>query len=651
MLNVFITVDTEIRAGQADLTQTELRCIMDRDIYGKTSVGDYGLPFLLRTLNAHGLLSACFVEPIFASAVGTEALADVVGLVREAGHEVQLHTHTEWVEELPEILGPGRIGENMKDFTEDEQHRLIELGLSNLRSVGISQVRAFRAGNYGADFNTLRALARHGILFDTSYNHSYLGRSCGLLTESPVLQPERLEGVVEIPVNFFCDWPGHYRHTQLCACSFDELAHTLMLAWQRGWYSFVIVAHSFELLNPSRTGHDPIVVERLEKLCRFLAGHPDKFNVRGFDDLDPDDVPLPSHALPLNSSPWRTARRVGEQLSRRVRQASVVVSDEDDGVVDAGVWEVRNEVMLFRLGEISVGHRRLLLRVWTGHFTELPRGDESFALGALADRQVAGVLVRSQPIHAPLPRLRVRGGRIIYIPRQYRRYFVDLTGTYEQYLGRFSSKTRSTLRRKVRRFEKLSSGAIDWREYRTPDDVATFYEHARELSLRTYQERLLDAGLPASPEFRQQMHELAESQSLRSYLLFLEGSPIAYLYCPAADGVLDYAYLGYDPAFAKLSPGTVLQWLVLERLFSQADFKMFDFSEGEGAHKRLFATGHQLCADIYVLHATPSNLTKVAAHAGLAEASGGIVRGLERFGLKSRLKRLIRSIGRNEGQG
>ena len=273
MLNVFITVDTEIRAGQADLTQTELRCIMDRDIYGKTSVGDYGLPFLLRTLNAHGLLSACFVEPIFASAVGTEALADVVGLVREAGHEVQLHTHTEWVEELPEILGPGRIGENMKDFTEDEQYRLIDVGLSNLRSAGIDDVRAFRAGNYGADFNTLRALARHGIPFDTSYNHYYLGSPCGLLTESPLLQPAKLEGVVEIPVNFFHDWPGHYRHTQICACSFDELTSMLKLAWKRGWYSFVIVCHSFELLNPSRTGHDPTVVKRFEGLCRFLADH------------------------------------------------------------------------------------------------------------------------------------------------------------------------------------------------------------------------------------------------------------------------------------------------------------------------------------------------------------------------------------------
>ena len=76
---------------------------------------------------------------------------------------------------------------------------------------------------------------------------------------------------------------------------------------------------------------------------------------------------------------------------------------------------------------------------------------------------------------------------------------------------------------------------------------------------------------------------------------------------------------------------------------------MFDFSEGEGAHKKLFATGHQLCADIYVLHATPSNLAKVLVDAGLAEASGGIVRGLDRMGLKSRVKRVIRSFGRNEG--
>jgi hypothetical protein len=72
---------------------------------------------------------------------------------------------------------------------------------------------------------------------------------------------------------------------------------------------------------------------------------------------------------------------------------------------------------------------------------------------------------------------------------------------------------------------------------------------------------------------------LAAGGQVRAYLLFDGERP--YLYCPVQGDVVIYRYLGYDPDYARMSVGTVLQWLALEELFREARFRMFDFTEGE----------------------------------------------------------------------
>jgi len=218
-------------------------------------------------------------------------------------------------------------------------------------------------------------------------------------------------------------------------------------------------------------------------------------------------------------------------------------------------------------------------------------------------------------------------------------------GTFEDYLKQFSSKSRSTLRRKVRKYGQLCGGEPDWRTYRTAAEMEEFYRLARDVSRKTYQERLLDAGLPESDEFRKELLAAAERDFTRGYLLFHESRPVAYLHCPIHDGVVFYGHLGYDPEYAKWSPGTVLQHLALEQLFMEPDLRMFDFTEGEGQHKSFFATHSALCADIYYLRRSLRNRGLVRLHAVLEAFSRALVRQLDRLGLKERIKRLIRRRG------
>ena len=305
-------------------------------------------------------------------------------------------------------------------------------------------------------------------------------------------------------------------------------------------------------------------------------------------------------------------------------------------------WERGPVALKFQIGDVMLGEVRLTLYRRSARLEEHELDVDDTPRGPQSAQGTDGFVVWSQPIAARLPVLRVRGGAIIYVPRQYRRFSVDLSGSFAEYMAQFSGKTRSSLKRKLRRFAELSQGKIHWKEYRTPREIEEFILLARALSAKTYQERLLNYGLPATREFLASAQALANQDCVRAYLLFLGGEPISYLYCPIRGGVVLYDRLGYDPAHAAASPGTVLQLLVLETLFAERRFLLFDFTEGEGQHKELFATGSRLCADVYVLTRRFGIGSVVLLHRATDKTSAAIGITLDRLRLKSSMRRLIR---------
>lgn len=269
----------------------------------------------------------------------------------------------------------------------------------------------------------------------------------------------------------------------------------------------------------------------------------------------------------------------------------------------------------FRIGARTVGrvHRRLLR-------LSVPLED------ALASRapplpplapDAHGYYLRAVPTEA-LERLVQGSGMRVHLRSAYPRHYADLAQGFDAYLATFSARSRSGLKRKRRRLEERSGGALDVRIYRTPAEMALFYQQARALSVRTYQERLLDAGLPEGA--LDEMRALAAQDQVRAWLLFVDGRPVSYLYAPGEGATLRYAYLGYDPAAADLSPGTVLQLEAMRMLIEEGRFRWFDFTEGDGQHKRQFATGAIDSLDLLLLRPGLANLATAGALGGFDRA-------------------------------
>ncbi len=228
------------------------------------------------------------------------------------------------------------------------------------------------------------------------------------------------------------------------------------------------------------------------------------------------------------------------------------------------------------------------------------------------------------------------GGLRTTVRQRYTRRYADLTMGFDAYLAQFSGKTRATLLRKVRRF---ADGEPDVRHYRSENEIMEFERLARPLSQKTYQEKLLGAGLGDNSAA---MKVLAARDAVRAFLLFRDGVPVSYLYLPARGDTLVYAYLGYDPALAGLSPGTVLQLEAMRMLMAEGCFERLDFTEGDGQHKALFATGGVPCVDLLLLR--PGLVNRLAVD--VIQAFDALVARLKWIGRAPALRPLANALRR-----
>ena len=227
----------------------------------------------------------------------------------------------------------------------------------------------------------------------------------------------------------------------------------------------------------------------------------------------------------------------------------------------------------------------------------LPADAQGYLLTSLPEAQIAAM--RSE-------------GMLALVRQRYTRSFVDLSAGFDHWFSGLSGNTRQGLKRKAKRLAAASGGALDIRRFRSPDELVAFHPVARALSARTYQERLLGAGLPEDLAMLQQR---AACDAVRAWLLYLRARPIAYLCCTAVGDTLLYSHVGHDPDAAALSPGAVLQLEALRDLFEDR-FSWFDFTEGDGQHKRQMASGGIACGDLLLLRPRLANRLLLTALGG-----------------------------------
>ena len=104
---------------------------------------------------------------------------------------------------------------------------------------------AFRAGNYGANDDTLRALHNIGIRYDTSHCPGIAASDCAISLSSADRSPVEHCGTIEVPISSIAGLRGSKRHAQITALSAAEMMAAIRFSHRSGSGPFTPVSHSF----------------------------------------------------------------------------------------------------------------------------------------------------------------------------------------------------------------------------------------------------------------------------------------------------------------------------------------------------------------------------------------------------------------------
>ena len=307
MTPVFLTIDTEFAwrhhaAGRSPDA-----------IYARScEPAGVGIGYQLARFARDGLKACFFVDPMPALVYGLDPIRRLVGTILDGGQEVQLHCHPDWAGAIAGDGGVARGASELMRYPIEAQAALIAEARALLMAAGAPAPVAFRAGSFGADENTLAALAPLGIRYDSSHCGAFVPDDCRIALPPDQIAPIAHHGVVEVPVTVIEERPGRRRPMQVCALSSREMRAGLDHAIDRGHAALTVVSHGFELANRAGTRPNAVHVRRFDAMCALLAARASDAPTTHFADLPA--LPLGQDDKPLGPRVLRTRWRQAEQL-------------------------------------------------------------------------------------------------------------------------------------------------------------------------------------------------------------------------------------------------------------------------------------------------------------------------------------------------
>lgn len=191
---------------------------------------------------------------------------------------MQLHVHPNWLNFREPDPGKLRYKDNMSAYSLEEQIEIIAEGKELLTKYTGKSPIAFRAGNYGADHNTILALKENEIFIDSSYNAA-IGSS-QKMSNIFLNDLKKLDGVLEFPITVFKEKLPFLRERlkplDLNGVSYLEIKQLVKKAKNEFYDNITIILHSFSFINKydfkySICKQRDYIINSFANLCEYIS--------------------------------------------------------------------------------------------------------------------------------------------------------------------------------------------------------------------------------------------------------------------------------------------------------------------------------------------------------------------------------------------
>jgi len=190
-----------------------------------------------------------------------------------------------------------------------------------------------------------------------------------------------------------------------------------------------------------------------------------------------------------------------------------------------------------------------------------------------------------------------------YGPRQW--YSIDLPQSFRQYQGRFSAKQRYNLTRQVRRLRDHGGGLLQLRRIASAEHVQEFVASMETLATQQERTEILRPNQYAA---------LADRGLLLSFVLVCGALPCAIAFGTRHASTLQVHTLFYDRSVWPLSPGTTLQYMIVQNVIETGVVSRIEFGYSPGTASTSSVNDGAAKGQVLLMRKNKGNLAKKIFH-------------------------------------
>ena len=192
--------------------------------------------------------------------------------------------------------------------------------------------------------------------------------------------------------------------------------------------------------------------------------------------------------------------------------------------------------------------------------------------------------------------------------------YVEITGTWEDYLDARNGKVRKNWDYYERRMQKEWS--VDLTEIAGGAGAEQAVIEAFEIEESSWKGTAgsaINRTSAVASFYLDLAREMNARDNFRLYFLSLNGARIAFDYCLLYRETFNVLKTGYNPSYAKYSPGRVLRKSVLRGLFQKGSHRTYDLLGARDAWKEEWTQAVQPLLRVQMYNRTPIAVVRYAA--------------------------------------